>query len=109
MRGVCESSGACVSRIQQRKHPAHSLCLNNSTQRGEELKERSNERLTVALSRFSCAQSVCGSFADKYVEYELILVALDLLLLKVQVYRHCLFNLSVAGLKVRSQQRDKAD
>ena len=47
----------------------------------------------VALRCISCVQTACGSFADKYVEYELILVVLDLLLLKVQVYRHCLYNL----------------
>ena len=63
--------------------------------------------LVLLLVMCACPQSVCGSFADKYVEYELILVALDLLLLKVQVYRHCLFNLSSAGLKVRSNTADE--
>jgi hypothetical protein len=34
----------------------------------------------------------CGKLADKYVEFELILLVLDLLLHKTQVYRHILFN-----------------
>lgn len=36
----------------------------------------------------------CHLFADKYVEYERILVMLDLLLHKPQVYRHMLFNIN---------------
>jgi hypothetical protein len=59
----------------------------------------------VAL-RCSCVvQSSCGSFADKYVEYELILVCLDLLLLKVQVYRHCLYNLHTQPFMVSARRK----
>ncbi|KAK1943809.1 Protein arv1 [Phytophthora citrophthora] len=36
---------------------------------------------------------VCNSVADKYVEYETILLFLEVLLLKPQVYRHVLCNL----------------
>lgn len=35
----------------------------------------------------------CNSVADKYVEYETILLFLEVLLLKPQVYRHVLYNL----------------
>lgn len=45
---------------------------------------KGNIRLTT------CAK--CGKIADKYVEFEPILLILDLLLLKIQVYRHLLFN-----------------
>lgn len=34
----------------------------------------------------------CNSTADKYVEYEIVLIFLDLLLHKIQVYRHLIFN-----------------
>lgn len=34
----------------------------------------------------------CGSFADKYVEYEFMLIFLDLVLHKTAAYRHLLFN-----------------
>lgn len=34
----------------------------------------------------------CGSFADKYVEYESALVVLDMLLHRPSVYRHILWN-----------------
>eukprot|EP00164_Ancoracysta_twista_P006979 GFYU01009826.1.p1 GENE.GFYU01009826.1~~GFYU01009826.1.p1 ORF type:complete len:240 (-),score=24.03 GFYU01009826.1:178-897(-) len=34
----------------------------------------------------------CGKYADKYVEYEVILIVLDLFLQQPQVYRHLLFN-----------------
>ncbi|TDH70203.1 hypothetical protein CCR75_002226 [Bremia lactucae] len=37
--------------------------------------------------------SICNSIADKYVEYETILLFLEVLLLKPQVYRHVLYNL----------------
>jgi len=39
-----------------------------------------------------CRCSHCGEFADPYVEQELILIVLDLLLLRGPVYRHVLFN-----------------
>ncbi|OWZ01397.1 Transmembrane protein [Phytophthora megakarya] len=39
--------------------------------------------------------SVCNAVADKYVEYERILLFLEVLLLKPQVYRHVLCNLPV--------------
>ncbi|PHJ25514.1 hypothetical protein CSUI_000631 [Cystoisospora suis] len=34
----------------------------------------------------------CGCIADKYIEYELLLIIIDLLLHKKQAYRHVLFN-----------------
>ncbi len=34
----------------------------------------------------------CQSFADKYVEFEPIIIFIDMLLHKPQVYRHILFN-----------------
>jgi hypothetical protein len=36
----------------------------------------------------------CNEVADKYVEYENILLFLDLMLVRPQVYRHVLHNLS---------------
>eukprot|EP00899_Mesostigma_viride_P015989 jgi/Mesvir1/24391/Mv11059-RA.1 len=41
---------------------------------------------------------ICGELADKYVEYQLLLVGIDLLLFKPQAYRHLLFN------RLREQQ-----
>ncbi|KAI9305093.1 Arv1-like family-domain-containing protein [Cunninghamella echinulata] len=34
----------------------------------------------------------CHQFADKYVEHDFIIIFIDMLLLKPQVYRHLLFN-----------------
>ncbi|EKX53012.1 hypothetical protein GUITHDRAFT_39808, partial [Guillardia theta CCMP2712] len=34
----------------------------------------------------------CGCVADKYVEHELVIIFLDLVLHKPQAYRHVLFN-----------------
>ncbi|RMX66320.1 hypothetical protein KXD40_006372 [Peronospora effusa] len=39
--------------------------------------------------------NACNAVADKYVEYETILLFLEILLLKPQVYRHVLYNLPV--------------
>lgn len=36
--------------------------------------------------------TVCQSVADKYIEYELILVSIDIALHRIQAYRHVLFN-----------------
>lgn len=36
--------------------------------------------------------TVCQSVADKYIEYELILVAIDIMLHRIQAYRHIMFN-----------------
>lgn len=40
-------------------------------------------------------QEQCGGLLDKYVEYDAVLLLLDLLLLKVQSYRHLLFNYDI--------------
>ncbi|CAN0328382.1 unnamed protein product, partial [Scytosiphon promiscuus] len=37
-------------------------------------------------------QSYCRSVADKYIECEFVLIAIDLALHRVQAYRHLLFN-----------------
>ncbi|KAK9469977.1 Arv1-like family-domain-containing protein, partial [Dipodascopsis tothii] len=44
----------------------------------------SNIRLTA------CPQ--CGKFADKYIEHDGVLIFIDLILVKTQVYRHLAFN-----------------
>ena len=45
----------------------------------------------------------CEEFVDKYVEFDLILIFIDLVLLKRQAYRHMVFNripFSIQGLNV---------
>lgn len=47
----------------------------------------------------------CKRFADKYVEHDYVVLVIDLVLIKPQVYRHLLFNrLGLEGgrLDVRS-------
>jgi hypothetical protein len=34
----------------------------------------------------------CGAFVDKYVEYDEVLIFIDMILLKPQAYRHMIFN-----------------
>jgi hypothetical protein len=54
-------------------------------------------RSTVAcpdVRSISAAQAKCNCDADKYVEYELAIVVLDLILHRPQAYRHLLFNRS---------------
>jgi hypothetical protein len=43
---------------------------------------------SVRLTRCEC----CHRLADKYVEFEMMLIILDLILHKPQVYRHLLYN-----------------
>jgi hypothetical protein len=35
---------------------------------------------------------VCKKFADKYVEHDFVVLFIDLVLIKAEVYRHLLFN-----------------
>ena len=44
--------------------------------------------------------AACGSFADKYVEYESALIALDMLLHRRSVYRHMLCNNTKSSSRV---------
>jgi cytochrome c oxidase subunit IV len=41
----------------------------------------------VKLSKCSCK-----SFADKYIEWDIVLIFIDMALLKPSVYRHMIFN-----------------
>ena len=54
-----------------------------------------NEHLCEQISRSvlklsQCTQ--CDSVVDKYIEFDGVLVLLDMLLLKTNVYRHIVFN-----------------
>ncbi len=46
---------------------------------------------------FELLQESCGRIVDEYMEYDLVLVLLDLLLQRLPAYRHLLFN---SGFKV---------
>lgn len=53
----------------------------------------------------------CKRFADKYVEHDFVVLFIDLVLIKPQVYRHLLFNRLGAGVDVdggrgRERRRD---
>lgn len=48
-----------------------------------------NIKLTRCLS--------CNLVADKYIEYELVLVVIDIILHRIQAYRHILFNRVIYG------------
>eukprot|EP00741_Cyanophora_paradoxa_P002435 tig00000076_g2360.t1 len=39
----------------------------------------------------------CGEVADKYLEFETVLKAFDLILHKIQIYRHLLFNVDAGS------------
>ncbi|EGW31596.1 uncharacterized protein SPAPADRAFT_56416 [Spathaspora passalidarum NRRL Y-27907] len=47
----------------------------------------------------------CGQIADKYIEYDSVILFLDILLLKKQAYRHLAFNLTEIELLKQSKQR----
>nr|CAH7745057.1 unnamed protein product [Callosobruchus chinensis] len=64
-------------------------------------KEFSNLRLTPIANLFKKYSetvlkltdcSICGEIADKYVEYDTVIVIIDLILLNIAAYRHILFN-----------------
>lgn len=57
-------------------------------------------QLLAVLSIFLCGlcswfQDKCGRVADRYIEYDAVLILLDALLHKPQAYRHVLLNASI--------------
>ena len=53
--------------------------------------------------RLSLCQA-CGCVADKYVEYEMALIVIDLVLLKRQAYRHLMYNSGMHASSARIMQ-----
>lgn len=48
-----------------------------------------------ARRRSVSVQASCNEFADKYVEWEFALMAIDLILLRIEVYRHIIRNIGL--------------
>ena len=46
-------------------------------------------------SVYLVTQSNCRKVIDKYVEYDAVILLLDILLLRIQAYRHLIFNYGV--------------
>ena len=99
------TSGVARERLSQRSGPQRSTLFD-----GDDWREQTGAR-AMAITRAACvcvecAKPVpsvvhadrltqcdsCGSFADKYVEYEPALIVLDMLLHRPSVYRHLLHN-----------------
>ena len=63
------------------------ICVECGTPSNEPLfieKSKGNIELTRCVS--------CSNVIDKYIEFELILIAIDIILHKIQAFRHILFN-----------------
>lgn len=109
---ICVECGQAVEHVYREFSKGNirlTVCVRSMSTATQAKRLRVGQPLAVVDSRLSillaCEQPSCGSFADLYVEYDLILVVLDLLLLKVQVFRHCLFNLNEGGLKVSDNRK----
>ncbi|KAH7470994.1 hypothetical protein KRP22_003132 [Phytophthora ramorum] len=66
---------------------AHPVCVECGASVPELVRDYGKGNLRLAIC------SACNAVADKYVEYETVLLFLEVLLLKPQVYRHVLCNL----------------
>lgn len=64
------------------RHPVRTLWTSYSN--ADDKSSGHNIRLTVCRK--------CGSFCDKYVEHDFVVLFIDLVLIKPQVYRHLLHN-----------------
>lgn len=56
---------------------------------------KDNVRLTQCVHSSLCPfnkQDKCKKFADKYIEHDFIVLFIDIILIKPQVYRHLLYN-----------------
>ena len=58
---------------------------------GEETKKLSIEIKSDDIRLNIC--KYCNKYVDKYIEYEFIIIFIDLLLHKISAYRHIIFNL----------------
>lgn len=58
-----------------------------------------NIRLTACPS--------CNKFADKYIEYDSVLIFIDLLLLRPQAYRHMVFNVLTPQQQQLQEKKDQ--
>jgi len=67
------------------RHPVKTLWTQYSGTGGSKAAgAKHNIRLTVCQK--------CGNFCDKYVEHDFVVMFIDLVLIKPQVYRHLLHN-----------------
>lgn len=64
------------------RHPVKTLWTKYSN--ADDKSSGHNIRLTVCRN--------CGHFCDKYVEHDFVVLFIDLVLIKPQVYRHLLHN-----------------
>ncbi|KAL6717217.1 hypothetical protein ACLMJK_005132 [Lecanora helva] len=69
-------------------NPANSQKLTSDTPKLGESKSKAGSGRDVRLTQ--CPR--CKRFADKYVEHDYVVLFIDLVLVKPQVYRHLLFN-----------------
>ena len=51
-----------------------------------------NYNTVTGMLRSLCFQRKCNEVADKYIEYDSIIIFLDILLLQRPAYRHILIN-----------------
>ena len=80
------SAGAPLFRCVECSHPVASLYTVYS---------KDNVRLTQcvrASAAFADVQDKCKKFADKYIEHDFVVLFIDIILIKPQVYRHLLYN-----------------
>ncbi|XP_046390774.1 protein ARV1 isoform X3 [Ischnura elegans] len=69
-------------------------CINCGSAVGELFKEYSPSVLKMS----NCGN--CQKMADKYIEYDPVIVIIDLALLNRQAYRHVIFNTSFKRLAI---------
>ncbi|EEB19034.1 arv1, putative [Pediculus humanus corporis] len=62
------------------------LCVNC----GNRVKHLYREYSPSVLKLINCEK--CGNVADKYIEYDRIIILIDLILLSKEGYRHVLYN-----------------
>ena len=51
----------------------------------------------VVVALWSYAQPQCDGILDKYVEFDAVILLLDVLLLRVESYRHLIFNHNISN------------
>ena len=62
-------------------------------ERGSRAGRSLGTRLTLSFSKF--VQPACKRVLDKYVEFDAVILLLDVLLLRIQSYRHLIFNYGI--------------
>jgi hypothetical protein len=77
LRGMLTPGCISVHNLLQGQRPPHTMCSRPTPH---------------SLAPIDVVKDKCKKFADKYIEHDFVVLFIDIILIKPQVYRHLLYN-----------------